>query len=418
MKRRIRNARERGASLIMVAGGIVVLLGVLALVIDLGILYVARNEAQRAADSAALAGAHTFITSGCTSTGGCVAGGPQEAIARGQAAIVAGQNAVLGEPVTLDPAADVSFSYPSSVEPQIAVTVRRTTERGNAIPTIFARMFKVFVGEVSASATAEAYNGGVANTCIVPFLVPNCDTNPAHLSPANASCGDPSTSKYPNGPAGNFVYLGSDGSYHIQNPGLYLSGAGVFGQPWTLHFSATDTPGPAGSAVPSHWYLVSFEGSNSKADLRNYILQCYPKTISCGDTLTPDPGKATGPVTQGVEDRINANGYGMNQGQDAITFNYPPDATYTIAPGANHNNGGPGSVVTAPIYDGMPLVPGATNQVKVIGFMDLFIKDVEKQNDQLVVNTAILNVSPCLQGGSPTGTTTSGSDIAIRLIRQ
>ncbi len=417
MKRRIQRTKERGASLFLVAGGIAVLLAVLALAIDLGMLYVARNEAQRAADSAALAGAYTFVTSGCTSTGGCVAGGPQEALARGQAANVAGQNAVLGEPVALDPG-DVGFSYPSAVEPQITVTVRRTSDRGNAIPTIFARMFKIFVGEVSATATAEAYNGGVANTCIVPFLVPNCDTNPAHLSPANAACGDPSTSKYSNGPAGNFVYLGADGSYHIQNAGLYLAGGGVFGEPWTLHFSATDTPGPAGSAVPSHWYMISFDNSNSKADLRNYILQCYPKTISCGDVLTPDPGKATGPVTQGVEDRINASGYGMNQGQDSITFNYPPDATYTITPGSNHSNGGPGSVVTAPIYDGAPLVPGSTNQVKVIGFMDLFIRDVEKQNDQLVLNAAILNISPCPQGGSPTGTTTSGSDIAIRLIRQ
>ena len=71
---------ERGVTLVIFAFFIVFLLGVAALAIDLGLLYVARSEAQRSADAAALAGANVFATSGCTSvSGGCVAGGPQEA---------------------------------------------------------------------------------------------------------------------------------------------------------------------------------------------------------------------------------------------------------------------------------------------------------------------------------------------------
>src|SRR5262249_49438828 len=77
---------QRGATLILVAVGLGVFLGISALAIDLAMLYVTRNEAQRAADAAALAGAKVFVTSGCTSApGGCVAGGPQEAPARNQA---------------------------------------------------------------------------------------------------------------------------------------------------------------------------------------------------------------------------------------------------------------------------------------------------------------------------------------------
>src|SRR3989442_14432547 len=52
---------ETGSVIVMVAVTLVVLLGFLALGIDLGMLFAARTEAQRAADSAALAGASAFV---------------------------------------------------------------------------------------------------------------------------------------------------------------------------------------------------------------------------------------------------------------------------------------------------------------------------------------------------------------------
>src|SRR3989454_12536765 len=50
-------ANETGSVIVIVALTLVVLLGFLALGIDLGMLYTARTDAQRAADAAALAGA-------------------------------------------------------------------------------------------------------------------------------------------------------------------------------------------------------------------------------------------------------------------------------------------------------------------------------------------------------------------------
>jgi uncharacterized membrane protein len=184
---------ERGASLVLVALSLVAMLGAASLAVDLGLLYVARNEAQRAADAAALAGASAFVDSGCTSmNGGCVSGGAQETLAREQAEKVGAQDFVMGQAAKIEDG-DVSFSYPTPMEPQITVDVERSTARGNAIPLLFSRLFGVTLGSVSAQATAEAFDPSgssvpVGYGCVAPFLVPNCDPDPAHENPVNGSC--------------------------------------------------------------------------------------------------------------------------------------------------------------------------------------------------------------------------------------
>ncbi len=52
---------RRGAALAIVAVSLVVILGMGALVVDMGMLMKQREDAQRAADAAALAGASAFI---------------------------------------------------------------------------------------------------------------------------------------------------------------------------------------------------------------------------------------------------------------------------------------------------------------------------------------------------------------------
>src|SRR3970040_1796542 len=56
--------KQRGMTLFMVAASLFVLLGMAALSIDLVSLYVARSEAQRAADSGALAAAQKLVEDG------------------------------------------------------------------------------------------------------------------------------------------------------------------------------------------------------------------------------------------------------------------------------------------------------------------------------------------------------------------
>src|SRR5450432_4594695 len=94
------NKWERGQTIILVAVALVALLSMAALAVDVVTLYVARSEAQRAANAAAIAGAKMFTTSGFTSVQGgapppvlqgqvCLSGGPASpAAANAQAAAV------------------------------------------------------------------------------------------------------------------------------------------------------------------------------------------------------------------------------------------------------------------------------------------------------------------------------------------
>src|SRR5437762_3510784 len=59
-------SKEQGQTLVLVALTLVSLLAMAALAIDVVTLYVAKSEAQRAADAAALAGAKAFVDSGVT----------------------------------------------------------------------------------------------------------------------------------------------------------------------------------------------------------------------------------------------------------------------------------------------------------------------------------------------------------------
>jgi len=136
-------------------------LGISALAIDWGAANVARSEAQRAADAAGLAGAAMFISRGCTTgSGGCAAGGEQEALARQRAIDVAAQNFVAGQAPSSS-TVGASFSYPTPEEPQITVTVYRDSAHSNALPTFFGKIFGVNSVNVSASATAEASHSHV-----------------------------------------------------------------------------------------------------------------------------------------------------------------------------------------------------------------------------------------------------------------
>src|SRR5215469_3257412 len=61
-----RRKGERGQTILLVAASLVTLLGMAALAIDVVTLYIARAEAQRAADAGALAGAKMLADTGLT----------------------------------------------------------------------------------------------------------------------------------------------------------------------------------------------------------------------------------------------------------------------------------------------------------------------------------------------------------------
>lgn len=139
---------ERGVTLIIVALGMLALIAMAALAIDIATLYVARADAQHAADAAALAGAKMFVSSGFTSgllgdptdstvqSNVCQSGGAGlPAAANKQAEAIVALNQISGLPATLQ---NIVCNFNQANNPQIVVTVQRT-----GLPVFFARIWGV-----------------------------------------------------------------------------------------------------------------------------------------------------------------------------------------------------------------------------------------------------------------------------------
>lgn len=463
---KIRRRNENGATLLLVAAGLVFLLGMCALAIDLVTGYLARVQCQRAADAAALAGAKVLANSCAMISGGCVAGGAQEALATQAAVAISGQNPVMG----LAPIASTIgtvFTYPSSTEPQITVTVYRDSNHKDALPTLFAKMFGIDTMNISAKATAEAYNPAGSSQqitvgCIKPFLVPNCDPNfPVLTSDArgNSNCvcggqgvtqGDCPTGFGSNYEMSYYVYPpGTANAGKVVNPGDYIPNSctttgctgGVRGAPWYLHNNLNNP-------VPSQWYTIAFS-TQSGQSYKNYIQQCAPQTIACNGSLSTLNGKKVGPTDQGVDSLIGANNDGFSQGQDYLCSPHPwagapsgcpatmPPAIqgFQILGGANNPygyanktfsslSGQSDGVTSVVLYDGSVISSGGST-VTVQGYMQLFIQGADHQNNTDDVYGTVMSVSGCGGGGSTGGggtpppvTSTGGSFVPIRLIQQ
>ncbi|MCL5005413.1 MAG: pilus assembly protein TadG-related protein [Acidobacteria bacterium] len=472
-----RGGRENGATLLIVAAAMVVLLGISALAIDLVRAYLARVQCQRAADASALAGATVFVSQGCTSAlGGCVQGGPQEAPATTQAVAVAGHNLVAGLAPTAS-TVSTSFSYPNAEEPQITVAVYRDKAHGDELHTFFAKILGVDYVDVSASATAEAYNPSGGNTSIganvKPFLVPNCDpnhpvasTDPEHNPDCACGTGGVSNGDCPAGtPTTDYMsYYVDPTSGDIVNPGPCVldattggcaAGSGVMGAPWTLH----DNGGS-----PSQWYTIAFTNQSGQS-YKEAIMQTVPQTVACNATLNSLNGQKVGPTDQGIDTLIHAANDGLNQGQDYMcsptwpssSGGYCATSPFQILGGANNPYnlagqtfyGGPSDSIVSVVIFGCPsgqtcystlagssqnltLTPGGT-QIIVQGYMQLFIQDVTSVTGGKEcpgggscdsIDTVVMNIGGCGAGtqgsGSspPPATSTGGSFIPIRLIHQ
>lgn len=147
-------ADERGSVTVMVALSVTALAALLALAIDLSALFDARAEAQRAADSAALAGASAFFE---------YHDGYARSVALDRATEFATSNEIRGVPID-GQEVTVFVNLDSST---VQAHVRR-----NGLGTWFARLFGIDSVDVAAEATAWAGAAGAAQ-CLKPFAVPD-----------------------------------------------------------------------------------------------------------------------------------------------------------------------------------------------------------------------------------------------------
>jgi putative Flp pilus-assembly TadE/G-like protein len=402
---RKRKGRQQGSSLFIVGAAMLALVGLMGLGIDLVALYLGKSEAQRSADAAALAGAQEFVLSGFVS--GVVSQATVQTLATNQA-IAVGQKNLVGGTAPSIPSGNVTFDFTHAGNPLITVQV------GATLPTYFMTIFGVTSANVAATATAEAYNpagsaaGGptLCTSCLRPFLVPNCD--PDHpVAGGNPNC--------PKVNGQNQDYFLNPPNYSINRPGA--APTGVVGESWSLH-----SGGPKVSAA-SQWYSIAFLGAQSKSAWQADIARCNTDAIVCGTVLQTLNGKAVGPANQGIEALIHATGLGLGQGQDTINVS-GGTGPFPMFAGSNNPlvtagviaSGTPvvqsDSLVTVPVYDGLDTngvvaAPGGS-QVKITGYLQMFITDVNHQGPDDIINGIITNVMSC--GANTGGTCATGGN--------
>jgi hypothetical protein len=339
------------------------------------------------------------------------------------------------------------------------VKVARDATHGGPMPTFFMKIFGVTSANISAVATAEAFNPSnsniqVAASCLKPWIMPNCDADhlvPASSPNANLNCPDPlGSGNY----ASYFVVPSGASQGAILNPGPVT--AGVLGEPITLK------PGsPQSAPAPSQFYPIQIPPGNAPAlcpsctgpgrgttpgpggsMYAQNIQCCNTDHVACFSNVAIDnqTGALQGPTELGVACLINETTIGSGTGQDTLcgTSVLQPNTNATCGP-AFQIYGGPNNpvpalrgqpipsssspgVVTVPIYDGAQLSPGSSGaMVTVIGFIQFFLDSVDATGqNQGNVHATILNVAGCKPGGSSGGNPPvvngGGSPIPVRLI--
>jgi hypothetical protein len=292
---------RRGAALVIVAIALSALLSMLALAIDLGMLYKTPVEAQRAADAGALSGASVFMELAIQD-----ADKVDSAYARAhrlaEANYMTGGLVVSGE-VTVQVIPDSE---------KVRVWVKR-----DSVPTWFARIFGIDAVPIGAKAAAEATKNGTAK-CLKPFLIPDFweeNTGDDALHPNQiwdfpedipnrpGTCGtewecwsyDPAVdhyASYDEPTYGGRLHLpGRADRLRIQLP-----------VPRRLR-----PPGDALSVVPPvfadavNWYLWRIDCPGADC-VRDAMTGCTTTPISVDDYIANEqPGEARGAVQQGLE---------------------------------------------------------------------------------------------------------------------
>jgi len=302
----IRN--RRGATLAIVAISLAALLSMLALAIDLGMLYKTRAEAQRAADAAALAGASVFLELAIKDSDK-----PDSANVRAYA--LAEANYMTGG---LIDSSEVTVQVIPDSE-KVRVWVRRA-----AVPTWFARVFGIDAVPVGAKAAAEATTAGTTK-CVKPFLIPdfweensgqdNVVQNqiwdfPENIPNKPSSCGETWECWSYDASEGDRYERYEPGSTTATGLGSNFRDAQVAANSSSMYRDDYARPVmlypsfPQYSPTPSNWYLWRIDCPGADC-VREAMRGCTTTPISVGQEIAKEqPGEARGAVQQGLEDWI------------------------------------------------------------------------------------------------------------------
>lgn len=294
---------ERGAVTVLVAVSMLAVLGFCALAIDMGMLYVAHNDAQRAADAAALAGASAFMEQDAALA---------EPVARARAMEYARRNTFQNGPID---SSEVSIRV---VPESSLVGVRVQRE---SVPTLFARVLGKRYVPIGAYAAAEAVQAGNAR-CLKPFAVPdmwydqNGDTNNDRVwdngetwtygdspgdyyMPYSGPGGSPMETGYGSGFRNSSSYQADFGrqiKIKVTNPqDVSAPSPGIF-LPWRLPPDSSQQQCSKGGGGGQ---------TSGAATYRRNICTCNTSPIALNAPYQIETGDMVGPTWQGVGELIN-----------------------------------------------------------------------------------------------------------------
>jgi hypothetical protein len=235
-----------GQTLVVISLILPVLIGAVALGTDVTMFYFNWVQLQKAADSAALAGAN-FLPDN-----------PTQATATANQ--LAQNNGIQ--------AAEIVFTTVAPDDLSISVKLQRT------VPYFLARVLGLTSGVVATAATAAPQFPPTTLNAPAPSQVPpGGDNNGAN----GGSC-----SKV--GECG-LIPIGLDSNT------TYMDGSQI-----TLQ---------QGQLGPGNWDLLALGGVGG-SNLRTNIANGYNSMLSINDWVTTEPGKKVGPVDQGFQDRLDA----------------------------------------------------------------------------------------------------------------
>lgn len=325
---------ERGSVIVMVAVSLAVILGMGALAVDMGMLIKQRDDAQRAADAAALAGASAFQEGKALDQVDEAEQRALDYLAKNYVGGTFVDTTVTSEYITggnryiTEANEGVIVVLPDSEK--VRVIVRR-----EAVGVLLAKALNFLDVPISAHAAAEAIDAG-SGKCVKPFAFPdywhdadNDETSPANfledLGPGQGQGGeaweyDPAMGDYyrrygDTEGVGSVTGLGSDYRNGLnsvyEHDQLARRYHDDYGRPIVLKKS-----NPQQTSAPGFFLPWVIPGSNpGAADYRDNIVGCNTAAISLdsdynldgtADTSSYDnkPGNMIGPTKQGMDSLI------------------------------------------------------------------------------------------------------------------
>jgi hypothetical protein len=281
-------ASARGAILVQVGVGIFVVMGFAAFVIDYGVLWTSRRQAQNAADAGALAGATARAFDETTDPPSSTGAAHQSAVKTAQANLVFGQV----------PGVAATWDCPpfESGRRCVQVNVFRDGANGGSaspLPVYFAHVFSAVTSQ-SVRATATAIVGvGNATNQLRPWMIPDKFSGPDWQPPTPTP---PSTGCDASGP-----FTPPADSYTAPTSTSPGTGYTATGTPNYRGCRLTLSEGDPHLALsPSFYYEVDLTGGGGAA-YKNNIINGAGVTAKIGDQLLTLPGGRKGPTKQGVD---------------------------------------------------------------------------------------------------------------------